>query len=252
MDDRELLKKRITEADKTAYERSILKVCGFLSAEEQGEYYRLERGFVSEQHFLNGGHPEAERQMAFFVPEYMDKDEAVAEKISILKITPVNARFSEELNHRDYLGALMNLGIERECTGDIIADRDRCFVFVYKELEEMICRELTRIRHTTVNCVPADEAPETILPTFEKLCINIASERIDAVAAAVFRASRQKAAAAVSSERILINGVLTLSPSRQLKPGDRVSVRGAGKFIYDGISGSSRKGRLFADIRKYV
>ena len=87
------------------------------------------------------------------------------------------------------------------------------------------------------------------------MCIrdsNIASERIDAVAAAVFRASRQKAAAAVSSERILINGVLTLSPSRQLKPGDRVSVRGAGKFIYDGISGSSRKGRLFADIRKYV
>jgi RNA-binding protein YlmH len=75
---------------------------------------------------------------------------------------------------------------------------------------------------------------------------------VDAVTAAVFRISRQKASDLVTAERIFINGQTVLSAGKGLKAGDRVSVRGSGKYIYDGISGSSRKGRLFADIRMFV
>ena len=87
---------------------------------------------------------------------------------------------------------------------------------------------------------------------YEELSVNIASERVDAVIAAVYRAARQKAADAVNAERVYINGQTVSSAGKTLKAGDRVSVRGAGKFIYDGISGTSKKGRLFADIRKYI
>ncbi|MDO4960555.1 MAG: YlmH/Sll1252 family protein [Eubacteriales bacterium] len=268
MDDREILKRRILDADRTAYERNILKVCGFLALDEQNIYHSAARGFMSPMHFLSGGHGEAERAAAFFLPDYMDREEAEAERICAVKVTPVNARFSDELTHRDYLGALMNLGIERECIGDILIDRGSAsdsagspdaghvpaaaYVFVLREMSELIARELTKVRHTNVSCEIVETADISVQPEFEELEVNIASERADAVIAAVYRVSRGKATDVIAAERVFINGVTVTSAGKLLKAGDRVSVRGSGKFIYDGISGSSKKGRLFADIRKFV
>lgn len=252
MNEQELLKNKILDADKTAYERNILKVCGFLSLDEQSVYHGLQKEFLTKEHFLSGGHEEAERVMAFFLPDYLDRESAVREKISAVSVVPANRRFAEELTHRDYLGALMNLGIERECIGDILADNERCVILVQSGIAGFVADSLTRIRHTNVECAVEEGGIPDIRPRFEELKVNIASERVDAVTAAVFRVSRQKASELVASERIFINGQTVVSAGRTLKEGDRVSVRGAGKYIYDGISGSSRKGRLFADIRRFV
>ena len=252
MNEQELLKNRILEADRTAYERNILKVCGFLALEEQDLYHRTEREFLSAEHFLDGGHPEAERVLAFFLPDYLDRESAVREKIAAVSVSPLNRHFAEGLTHRDYLGALMSLGIERECIGDILAGPDQCMIYVLSGIAEFVAENLTRVRHTSVECrilEAGESAPEQ---QFRELKVNIASERVDAVTAAVFRISRQKASDLVTAERIFINGQTVLSAGKGLKAGDRVSVRGSGKYIYDGISGSSRKGRLFADIRMFA
>ena len=76
MNEQELLKNKILDADKTAYERNILKVCGFLSLDEQSVYHGLQKEFLTKEHFLSGGHEEAERVMAFFLPDYLDRESA--------------------------------------------------------------------------------------------------------------------------------------------------------------------------------
>lgn len=285
MENTELIKRRLLDADKAAYGRNILKVCGFLSLEEQSIYHSLEREFMSAGHLLAGGTDNADRAAALFLPDYMDEDTAENEALCAVLARPVNQRFADELTHRDYLGALMNLGIERECIGDIIVVRhahdasdegagrskqpgggtktaavgeaSSAVIFALSDMGEYICRELTRVRHTSVECSLMEmneyKSYDTgFMQEYEELSVNVASERVDAVTAAVYRVSRQKAADVIAAERVFINGRAVSSAGRLLKPGDRVSVRGTGKYIFDGINGTSRKGRLFADVRKYV
>lgn len=285
MENTELIKRRLLDADRAAYGRNILKICGFLSLEEQSVYHGLEREFMSTRHMLADGTEEADRAAALFMPDYMDEDTAVNEAICAVLARPVNQRFADELTHRDYLGALMNLGIERECIGDIMVVRhahdasdagsgrskqtgggaknsavggaSSAVIFALSEMGEYICRELTRVRHTSVECslLRMDEYRSSdtgFTQEYEELSVNIASERVDAVTAAVYKVSRQKAADVIAAERVFINGRVVNSAGKPLKAGDRVSVRGTGKYIFDGINGTSRKGRLFADVRKYV
>ncbi len=256
----DLIRKRILDADRASYGHNILKTVGFLSVEEQSIYHSLSREFMSDMHFLSGGDEDNDRAIAFFVPDHIGTEQALEEAIEAIICEPVNHRFADELTHRDYLGAMMNLGIERECIGDIrILKGTHAGALIYAgaDMAEYIARNLTKVKHTSVDCscmslseLKASDITGT--QEFEELAVNVASERVDAVIAAVYHVARQKAADVINAERVYINGQVVSSAGKTLKEGDKISVRGTGKFIYDGISGTSKKGRLFADIRKYV
>ena len=254
MEEAAVIKAELADADRDSYTKNIFKSVGFLSLSEQMIYYRLKQDFLNPENYLDGGYEDAERAVAMFLPDYMDLSHARRETIAAISVRPPNRKFSEELSHRDYLGALMNLGIERSCIGDIMIDRKDgtgC-IFCLKSISEVVISELTRIRHTSVNCHIMEEGDKIPAPAFEELKVNVASERTDAVIAAVFNISRQKAAALIDNEKVFISGREGVSQSKALKEGDRVSVRGVGKFIYSGVSGSSRKGRLFVNVSKFV
>ena len=254
MDEKELIRARLTELDRLAYERNILKTSGFLSYAEQQAYHQLQKAgsFLTPTHFLGGGYEESERAAAFFLPDYMDKAEAEGAKIAVLKAEVPGEKYAEELTHRDYLGALMNLGIERECLGDILVDEGGAYIFCTQEMSGYITDNLLRVKHTSVRCRITSAAELKLSPRLEEKKVNVASERIDVVIAAVYKLSRQKASQLVDAEQVYINGITVSSAGKQMKEGDRVSVRGFGKFIYDGIDGSSRKGRLYVRIQRYI
>ena len=197
MDEKELIRARLLELDRLAYERNILKSSGFLSVAEQNEYHMLEQSgaFQNRIRFLAGGFPEAERARALFLPEYMDKETAEAAEIALLRVTPLNGRFAEALSHRDYLGSLMNLGIERDRIGDILTEETEGIVFCAQDMADYIAENLVRIRHTSVQCEKTALTACSYRPKFEELQVNVASERIDAVLAALYRLPRQKAQA---------------------------------------------------------
>ena len=116
----------------------------------------------------------------------------------------------------------------------------------------MIVNELSRVRHTSVACEIADRESVNIKPKFEELSVNVASERVDAVIAAVYKISRQRAAQLIDTDHVVISGRQSVNSAKNLKEGDRVSVRSFGKFIYGGVNGSSRRGRFYVDIRKFA
>ena len=172
--------------------------------------------------------------------------------VKVIEIMPRSEKFGEELSHRDYLGAVLNLGIERKLTGDIIVKGKRAWLFCMEQIAELICSELTRVRHTDVTCRIAEgEIPE-LLPKFEERSLNVAAERIDAMTAALLNKSRTTAVELIKSQQVYINGAAVLDTSRTLKEGDVISIRHFGKYIYDGMSGRTKKGRYYAAVRKYV
>ena len=261
----DILKARILDLDRTAWERDVTKHTAFLTASEQADLLAWEKELSHPERFLAGGWPEAERRMLIWPASYemlsaendptakeTAQEEFSGQFIACVKASPVNAKFSDDLCHRDFLGALMNLGIRRDQVGDILIRENTAYIFCGTALAGLITDELTRVKHTEIRTetVPLSECD--IRPELVESKVNVASERLDAILSAVFKLPRSRAAEAVAGEKVFVDGRIAAGCGHKLKEGAKISVRGLGKFIYDGIENESRKGRLFVKIRKYV
>ena len=250
MQDKEeqLLKKRILELADMCYRRDIRSYTGFLTLNEQTIFHSIKQQLPPVQAVLDGGYEAAERKIVCFLPSY--EDETADLPIRILEAVPESPRFAEELTHRDYLGALMNLGVERSCIGDILMKESGCFIFCQEKMADFLSEQLTVVRHTPVCCRLAAQF-EQAAPSYEEISGSVASPRLDSVIALVFRTSRSKVMPYIEGEKVFIDGRLASSAGAQLKGGEIVSVRGLGKFRYTGSGNETKKGRIYVYAQRY-
>ena len=222
---------------------------GFLSLAEQDDWSRSPAAAETPWRFC-GGHEAAERQLLAAGSESLC-GESPDPPLSLVLLAPLSARFAEALSHRDFLGAVMNLGIERSMIGDLLVRDSSAYVFCLRSAEPLLL-SLSRVRNTSVRAESIPLNSPDVQPTFQSLRLNVASERLDAVVAAFTGLSRGHAQALFPAEKVFVNSRVMPDRSRVLFPGDVLSVRGYGKAIYDGIQQESRKGRLFILLRRYV
>ncbi len=248
-DDREL-QKRFLDLAHRAYSQMRYTYSEFLTLAEQDALLRTSFDANSAPFKLLGGYDGAERRAARFGSEelfgYTD-----AVPISCVFISPAAPKFADALTHRDFLGALMSLGVRRSVMGDIVLNDNCAYLFCLESVAGFIVDELTQVRHTTVRCTVLEQPPELITAEPEDKSINVASERLDASIAAVFKLSRNEAQSLFKEGKVFVNSRLTENTSFQPGSGDVISVRGYGRFIFMGVSGSSRKGRLFVTVQVY-
>lgn len=194
--------------------------------------------------------------MVAFLPDalyaFSDLEDTLEYPFQVLEISPLNKRFSEELSHRDYLGAVMNLGIERCKLGDIMVEGNRGILFVKEELSDYIRENLTRIRHTSVMVSLSPDFPEDYEPKYEEIKGTVASIRLDTVLSLAFPLSRSKLTAYIEGAKVFVNGKLITSNGYRLKEGDMISVRKMGRILYGGILSETKKGRYLTVVRKYI
>lgn len=158
-----------------------------------------------------------------------------------------------KLTHRDYLGTLMSLGIDRSKTGDILTDDEGAYVFVMSDIAEYVARNVNKIANAGVNTKIVDMA-DFIPPkpkTTEKMCV-CASLRLDAVVAATLNISRGNTEKLISSGYVKLNHREVLDRSKQVGEGDLLSIRNYGRFILKDIGNNTRKGRLHITVEKFV
>lgn len=244
MNDEELFKKRIKELSHRAYERSYSTFSDFLNLDEISTLLtlRLESNFR-----LFGGYENADRCVAGFG----DDVDNLHFPIICVKIEPSLQKFADRLNHRDFLGALMNLGINRNTLGDIVINNNTGYLFCLESISRYITENLNRVRHTTVKCEMINDIPEFISSEPEPQEITISSQRADVVVSAVFRISRSQAAQLFNQEKVFINSGTAYKESLTLKENDTVSVRGYGKFIFSKPLRKTKKGRTAVEVKIY-
>ena len=253
-EDEKLAKKYLDLA--TASERKgVFTFTGFLGLAEKDVLLKTldqeAAGGVRIPYTLSGGYDEAERVICRFG----DEAELGYEQefpIVCLKLEPLNAKFAEKLSHRDCLGALMNLGITRDSVGDIIVGEKEAWLFCRDTLAEHIENELVRVRHTTITASRTDEVPKTGGSDATERSFTVASERLDAVIAGVYKKSRSETAELIRSGRVYVDGRLCENVSRELKAGETVNLRGSGKFEFLGASYETKKGRLAVSVKLYM
>lgn len=250
METEELLKKRFTELAQKCYQKNQYTFTGFLGLADAACFYELEKELSYVPYTFWGGYEDAERVMLRFgSKELLGYEEEFP--IVCLRADPVSAKFSDALTHRDYLGALMNLGIERDRLGDILLTENGGWIFCVNSMADFIIENLTKIKHTSVVCELAKEGPAQTERDICELKLQVASERIDGVVARVYHLSRSDAAELFRQKKVFVGGRLCENSSRLLKSGDVVSVRGYGKFEFSGDISVSKKGKLNVLIRSY-
>ena len=256
-DEEKFLKRHFIDLARQAESRSMYTYSGFLGLPEQSVLFSAGKDLSFIGWSLYGGSEAAERQLAVFGSE-KDFGYGPDYPIVIMEVKPSSEKYGEELSHRDYLGAILGLGIERELIGDIIIKGKCAWFYALESAADFLRENLTEIRHTTVRCrligKASDDHPEIpeLKPKLQELKINIASERLDSIVAGFTGISRSHVTELFSTKRVFVNGKITENYSKGLKEGDILNVRGFGKAVYCGISGTSRKGRLYVILEKYV
>lgn len=220
---------------------------GFLDESEAAQarqYYAFRRDKV----MFWGGFSQAERVIAGVFPDYLEPD------ASLFPLQALTFRFREEdaLSHRDFLGALMSLGVERSMIGDILVEKGRAVLFVREEMTGYFLQNIRKIGRVGVKILEGAEEPFPEAHQFQNVSGVIASERLDCFTALLCKTSREKAAGFIVQGLVMINHVVQDSVSVRVQEGDILSIRGKGKFIVDQVGPETAKGRLSVQCRKYI
>lgn len=246
-----LFKNRIKEIAMRSYKNNIFTFTPFLNLSEINWFYEIVKDIKFIDYKIFGGLEISERQMIRFGSfEMFDYEEEFP--ITTILIEPQAYKFAQVLTHRDYLGALMNLGIERNVIGDIILNDKLAYVFCLDKMADYIIENIDKTKHTSVKCKKLDYIPDIIKPKLMEVKISVSSMRCDNIIAKVYNLSRSQSLKLFQEKRICINGKDTENNDTLLKEGDVVSVRGYGKFISHEASGLSKKGKLYIEIEKYI
>lgn len=238
---------RVLDKAELARARNIPAHTRFLTDAEQALAHRALDAFGAPRRVFWGGYEGAERRVCVFLADW--EDDVTDDPLTALEIA---APPEAGLAHRDYLGALMGLGLVRECLGDILVAGDRGQVVCLKTVSPAIARDLDAVgRHA----VSVREIPLSALEPGEGDVTlrreTFRSPRFDAVAAAGFGISRSRAAALIAGGRVLLNHLPCAKPDRLLVPGDTLTCKGLGKCVLARMTGESKKGRVIAELERY-
>lgn len=255
-----IFRKRMEDLASMAYRNYYYEASDFLNEREQSIVKNMadSGAFAGVQVLYDGGYEHATRQVVIFTNE----DGLVPVNdypITALEIRPKAVRFADVLTHRDVLGALMHLGINRNQIGDILMnpnDSDSkklssvilfCKTGLYKYIQE----ELQQIRKTMVTVKEIALQDIHYVPSFIEMNVVVSSLRIDAVFSTVLKCSRNTFKTMVQSGNIYLNHRELYSGSTILKNDDVISIRGYGKYRFTKCIRETRKSRLLVSVEKY-
>lgn len=232
-----------------AEQKNIPGVTGFLSPREQVLTRRMLPDL--ELHFF-GGHPEAERGVCCYLPEYLDTDWLSGPEGPIAALRAAYFE-KDQLTHRDFLGSLMGCGVKRETVGDIYVGCGTCDFLVTKEILPYVLQNLVSAGRTKLH---VEQIPLEDLQT-PKLSVRVirdtvSSLRLDSIVGSGFNMARGKAAALIESGKVSLNDLPCMKPDKGLLEGDKVSARGFGKLALAQVGGRTKKDRISIVIERYV
>ena len=245
-DDERRLMRRVEELCTLAEGRGIPRYTGFLSDREQA----LARAAANRADCrcirFWGGFDGAERQVLCIEPP----DAWQQDPVACLRITARLAAGQAAPQHRDLLGAVLGLGLERACLGDIRPDPDApgtSYLFLLQDKAEFVASNLLEAGRTRVTAESCAEPPASAVrePERQVLQATVPSLRADCVLGAMLRISRGQAAQLISEGRVEVGHVPLRSGHETVYEGDIFTVRGRGRYRLQQVGGKSRSDRTF-------
>nr|WP_300381849.1 YlmH/Sll1252 family protein [Clostridium sp.] len=235
---------KVYEKYKLAYEKDIPVFTSSFLNPNLWSFFEYNCRNEKFQFEANGIFSESERRMVSFNNIY-----DVPFPIIILKIE--NKSSFSTLKHKDYLGAIMSLGIERNKLGDLILIENSCYLPVTEDISNYIILNLNKIGRSPVEIKVIEDLHKVPSLQFEEIIINVKSLRIDSVVAKLINASRSIGVQFIDNGKVLLNYVKSKDKSQEIKFDDRITIRGTGKFIIGNLIGDTKSGKHKILVKKY-
>lgn len=236
---------RVKDTAEQSFRTERPKFLGFLSESETAKADELLKNSGTAYEFF-GGFDNADRVMLCCKPAWCEKAD-----FPIKAITAV-FRECDLLSHRDILGALMGLGISRESVGDILIEKGRAVFFVTDEIAKFVLSQLNKAGRVGIKLKAGAQEP---LPQMSELVFlreTVASLRLDCVVGAIAKVSRANAVSLIEDGLVAIGGIPTAKTTKMVSVGDKITVRGKGKFTVVSCGDVTKKGRTVLEYSKYV
>lgn len=242
---------RVLDKAQLTQNRNVPGHTQFLSDGEQALAKKALERFGNPRCVFWGGYEGASRKLCVFLPDWQEEFLPAGEEDPLAAVEIPMPR-EGKLTHRDFLGAMMGLGLTREVAGDILVGPEKCQVVCLKSVQDILLSQWSEVGRYPIKLRPislaALEVPESTgkvkTETFQSL-------RFDAVAASGFGISRAKAASLISSGKVLLNHLPSTKPDRILEEGDSLSGKGLGKCVLRRVNGQSRKGRMIVELERF-
>ena len=256
--DEKILFAKIEDKARQCSENSMITNSVFLDMHERSVVSAMKNPFGDTKMYFYGGFDDAERNVAVFMPEYItdapvDYFNICPDDDPIAVIEIEKDKFSHALGHRDYLGALMGLGIKREMAGDIIVSENGCRMAVLAKIAPFVAENLGKAGRGTLKAkiIPPSQARDGVKAVGTPDSFTVSSMRLDSVVKNAFRLSRGDASDAIESGVVYVNDVECTKPDKKIVGGDKIVFRRKGRIIVGDCSSVSKKGRIIVEITRF-
>lgn len=243
-----LLPARVADAAELCERRGYPCFLGFLDEHQRVIAEGVLRCTAGVSSLFWGGHREAERTFLGVFPSFLPPDTDAFP----LAVMGFSYRREAAITHRDVLGTLLAAGIRREAVGDILCKEGLSVAFVKEDVVPFLAENVARIGGESVTVIAPYEGEIPAAHSFKEWRDTVASPRLDAVLRVCLLTSREEASQRIVSGLVSLNHVPCPSVSAEVKEGDVISVRGAGRFRVEGLGPLTRKGRIFVTIKQYI
>ena len=202
---------------------------------------------------IYGGKEETDRSLLIFYPEKFSKEMVEKNFEKIFEVIRIKLPNNIKYEHREFLSGIMKLGIIREKFGDIIVTDYGADIIVLSEISKILANDLktlTRFRKSEIT-IENINSLSVIETEFEDVNIIVSSIRLDNFVAELANCSRNNSEEIINEGRVFVNSINEFKPSKKININDIITIRGKGKFIFDGVEKETRSGRFLLNMRKY-
>ncbi len=249
-DEDKLLVAKILDKIKLVESRNRVENSDFLDLAQKNLLQGiLEKRKVENYRFF-GGYEQAERTMLVLFPNtYMEATKIYSQIMSVIRIT-LPKELWKTYEHRNYLGAIMKLGVKREKVGDILVRDNGADIVVSTDIEKFLLSsliDLTRFKKSQIEKVDIGNI-NVVEKEKQILKINVPSMRLDAIVGELARVSRNDANNYIEQERVFVNFKQELRKTRLVEEGTIITIRGKGRFTISKVLGTTKSNRINLEV----
>lgn len=237
--------RRLLDKIEIVYNRHIIQSTDFLDPYERRIAISILNQFQEINYSEFGGIKEAERKVISIYPHYYEYNNGDS-GINALMIYDYIGKFS----HRDFLGSVLALGINREKIGDILIHGSYAQIIVKKEISDFILISLKKVGRENVKI--KEISADTLIPVevkYKEIITTVSSLRLDGIISSVLNISRNESQKLIEQGFVKVNWEKITKTHKEIEEGDMVSARGYGRFVLYLILGKTKKDRLRINIK---
>lgn len=237
--------RKIIDKIEIVFNKHMEESTDFLDPYERSLAKSILNRFTEVNYLENGGISDAERKIINIFPYYLDN--------SIINKKTVGLRITgdlEGLSHKDYLGGILNLGIDRGKVGDILLHDDYTDFIIKEELSDFITLNLDRVGNKKISVEKVNlEELKPVRLKYKEISRVLSSNRLDSYISACYNLSRKYSTALIKSGRVKVNWENIEKASKEVLKGDMVSLKGYGRSVFHSVEGLTRKDNIKIIIR---